>query len=70
MSQVSSKVLRCSKARRSSRTNCGFDIGSALQMAALLYSIFMIPADNMKDEELVVVRWHMSAFGLSSWGAD
>jgi hypothetical protein len=47
-----------------------FDSGSALQTVALPYRISMSSADNMKDQKFMVIKWHMSAFELSSWNSD
>jgi hypothetical protein len=71
LSQVSSKVLRCfqGEERPAEMLRC-FDSGPALQTVALPYRISMSPADNMKDQKFMVVRWHMSTFELSSWNSD
>jgi hypothetical protein len=71
LSQVSSKVLRCFQVeeRPAEILRC-FDSGSALQTVAFPYRISISPADSMKDQKFIVVRWRMSAFGLSSWSSD
>jgi hypothetical protein len=71
LSQVSSKVLGCFQGgeRTAEILRC-FDSGSALQTVAFPYRISMSPADNMKDQKFIVVRWRMSAFRLSSWDSD